>query len=137
MKWADFESRSTITQIESNLWAVKGRPSMKSILISSHFHFGMLSGCSSLHLSAGIILRNIASYLVLHSCPPKLLSQVVIHLSGSRMDGVPRRMGFVKILFFNCSFLGTTSLSLNHKVPSASSWKQATFGSPSRILLLI
>jgi hypothetical protein len=41
-----------------------------------------------------------------------------------------------KMFFFHASFLGTTSLSLNHKVPSASSQKQATFGSPSFILLL-
>jgi hypothetical protein len=39
------------------------------------------------------------------------------------------------IFFFNASFFGSTSLSLNHKVPSLSSWKQATFGSPSRIPL--
>jgi hypothetical protein len=35
MKWVDLESRSTITQIESNLRAINGKPTMKSILISS------------------------------------------------------------------------------------------------------
>jgi hypothetical protein len=36
-----------ITQIESNLWVIKGRPTMKSMLISSYFDSGMLSGYSS------------------------------------------------------------------------------------------
>jgi hypothetical protein len=46
-------------------------------------------------------------------------------------------MSFIKNLLFRSSLLGTTNLSLNHNVPSASSRKQATFGSPSHILLLI
>jgi hypothetical protein len=46
-------------------------------------------------------------------------------------------MSFIKNLFFKASIFGTINLSLNHNVPSASSWKQAVFGSPSRILLLI
>jgi hypothetical protein len=37
MKWADLESQSTITQIESNLQVVMGKPIMKFMLISSHF----------------------------------------------------------------------------------------------------
>jgi hypothetical protein len=35
-----------------------------------------------------------------------------------------------KIFFLRASLLGTTSLSLNHRVPFASPQKQATFGSP-------
>jgi hypothetical protein len=36
----------TITQIESNPLVVLGNPTMKSILISSHFQFGMGKDCS-------------------------------------------------------------------------------------------
>jgi hypothetical protein len=28
------------------MWAIIGKPTMKSMLISSHFHAGILSGCS-------------------------------------------------------------------------------------------
>jgi hypothetical protein len=47
MKWADLESQSMITQIESNLQAVNGKPTMKPMLISSHFYSRILSGCNS------------------------------------------------------------------------------------------
>jgi hypothetical protein len=40
------------------------------------------------------------------------------------------------IFFLSASFFGTTVQSLNHKVPSKSSRKQLTFGSPSNNLLL-
>jgi hypothetical protein len=35
-----------ITQMESYFWDVLGRPTIKFILISSHFHDGMGSGWS-------------------------------------------------------------------------------------------
>jgi hypothetical protein len=38
IKWATLVSLSTITQIESYQVDVPGRPMMKSMLISSHFH---------------------------------------------------------------------------------------------------
>jgi hypothetical protein len=47
MKWADLENWSMITQIESNLWVVMGKPTMKSMLILSHFHSRILGGCNS------------------------------------------------------------------------------------------
>jgi hypothetical protein len=37
MKWADLVSRLTITQMELNLWPMRGKHTMKSILMSSHF----------------------------------------------------------------------------------------------------
>ncbi|KAJ0847136.1 hypothetical protein HanRHA438_Chr15g0732741 [Helianthus annuus] len=43
-KWADFVSRSTITQIVSFPRWDLGRPVTKSMEISSHFHYGIL-GC--------------------------------------------------------------------------------------------
>jgi hypothetical protein len=41
-------SRSTITQMELNLRPVRGRLTMKSILMSSHFQAGIFRGCSNL-----------------------------------------------------------------------------------------
>jgi hypothetical protein len=34
-------------QIELNLWAVSGKPTMKFIFMSSRFHAGILSGCNN------------------------------------------------------------------------------------------
>jgi hypothetical protein len=48
MKCADLVRRSIITQIESNPFEVLGKPTMKSILISSHFQAGMGKGYNSL-----------------------------------------------------------------------------------------
>jgi hypothetical protein len=42
-----FGESITITQIELNLQAVSGKPTMKSILMSSHFHAGILNGCNN------------------------------------------------------------------------------------------
>jgi hypothetical protein len=36
--------QSTITHIESTLQAVRGKPTIKSILMSSHFQSGILRG---------------------------------------------------------------------------------------------
>ena len=47
IKCADFVYRSTITHIASWPFFVLGRPTMKSIVIWSHFHSGISSGCSS------------------------------------------------------------------------------------------
>jgi hypothetical protein len=40
-KWAIFVSRSMITQMESKPFAVLGNPTIKSILMSSHFQVGI------------------------------------------------------------------------------------------------
>jgi hypothetical protein len=45
-KWAILVSRSMITQMESKPFAVLGNPTMKSILISSHFHVGIGKDCN-------------------------------------------------------------------------------------------
>jgi hypothetical protein len=60
---------------------------------------------SSPDLPAGITLRNIVSCLALHSCPPKLLPQVMIHLGAPRMNGVPQCLGFIQNLLQSL-FLG-------------------------------
>ena len=87
--------------------------------------------------STGVTIRHILCYLLLHSHPQKLLPWVMIHLSAPKINGVLNIWASFRILFFKASLFGTTSLSLNQRVPSASSRKQATFRSPSRILLLI
>jgi hypothetical protein len=43
MKWVVLVNRSTITQIESFLLEVHGKPTIKSILMSSHFHKGIVN----------------------------------------------------------------------------------------------
>jgi hypothetical protein len=42
-KLVDLVNRSTIAQIKLNLWVINSKPMIKSMLISSHFHFRMLS----------------------------------------------------------------------------------------------
>jgi hypothetical protein len=42
-----FVSLSTITQMESFFLAVRGKPMIKSILMSSHFHVGIDKGWST------------------------------------------------------------------------------------------
>jgi hypothetical protein len=46
-EWATFINRSTMIQIELYPAWVRGNPTMKSILISSHFHSGIFKGCSN------------------------------------------------------------------------------------------
>jgi hypothetical protein len=45
MKWADLVKWSTMTHIELYPREVRGKPTMKSIQIFSHFHPRMLKGC--------------------------------------------------------------------------------------------
>jgi hypothetical protein len=113
MKWADLVNRSTITQIESNLWAINDNPTMKSMLISSHFQSRILNGLqqpSRLHivgfnLSADITFWHIVSCLTFHSYPPELLPQIMIHLGSTRMNRLPRGMNFIQNLLFLGFFL--------------------------------
>jgi hypothetical protein len=46
MKCATLVKRSTITQMESFPFCVRGSPTMKSMLMSSHFQTGISSDCS-------------------------------------------------------------------------------------------
>jgi hypothetical protein len=45
MKWADLVKRSTMTHIELYPREVRGKPTMKSMQMFSHFHSGILKGC--------------------------------------------------------------------------------------------
>jgi hypothetical protein len=47
MKWATLVNRSTITHKESYPALERGNPTIKSILISSHFHYGIFNGCNN------------------------------------------------------------------------------------------
>jgi hypothetical protein len=44
MKWADLVKRSTMTHIELYPREVRGKPTMKSMQMFSHFHSGILNG---------------------------------------------------------------------------------------------
>jgi hypothetical protein len=49
----------------------------------------------NLDSSTGVTLRYILRYLSLHSCPPKILLEIFVHLIGSWMDRIPQAMGLV------------------------------------------
>ena len=77
MKCATFVNRSTITHIELRPFGVLGNPTMKSMLISSHFHTGMCNGWSSpvghwcsaltlLHVSHGVTYSTISPFILVH-----------------------------------------------------------------------
>src|SRR6185312_9332920 len=53
MKWADLVSRSTITHMESCPFCVLGKPTTKSIPISSHFQTGWV-GVVTILLTSGV-----------------------------------------------------------------------------------
>jgi hypothetical protein len=43
----------------------------------------------------GVTLWHILCYFSLHSCPPEILSHILVHLVGSRMNRIPWAMGLV------------------------------------------
>jgi hypothetical protein len=45
--------------------------------------------------SAGVTLWHILGYFSLHSCPPEILLQILVHLVGSRMNRIPWAVGLV------------------------------------------
>jgi hypothetical protein len=45
MKWADLVKWSTMTHIELYPREVRGKPTIKSMQMFSHFHSGILKGC--------------------------------------------------------------------------------------------
>jgi hypothetical protein len=49
----------------------------------------------SLDSSTGVTLEHILCYLSLHSRPPEIFLQILIHLIGSQMDRIPLAMGLV------------------------------------------
>lgn len=144
-KCADLVSLSTTTQMESYPFWVWGNPTMKSMLISSHFHSGMFKGW---RVPAGLrwlalTLRQISHsdtylaislFILVHqNCC--LRSWYILLLPGwidSREEWASSR-----ICFLSSKSFGTTSRVLNHNTFSLYWWKQPTLGSPSDILLWI
>jgi hypothetical protein len=51
MKWSDLVKQSTMTHIELYPRELRGKPTMKSMQMFSHFHSGILKGC---RFSAGL-----------------------------------------------------------------------------------
>jgi hypothetical protein len=49
----------------------------------------------NLDSSTGVTLGYILRYLSLHSCPPKILLEILVHLISSWMDRIPQAMGLV------------------------------------------
>jgi hypothetical protein len=45
MKWVDLVKRFMMTHIELYPREVRGKPTIKSMQMFSHFHLGMLKGC--------------------------------------------------------------------------------------------
>src|SRR4051812_13552413 len=93
-KWATLDNLSTMTQIESFPLLEVGNPVIKSIPTESQFPFRNLqclqqssgSLMSRLDSLTYITLGDIAFDLSLHLMPPKLLFQILIHLSSFGMD---------------------------------------------------
>jgi hypothetical protein len=75
MKQADLVKRSTMIHIELYPREVQGKPIMKSMQMSSHFHSGMLKGCRFL---AGLKLSAFTHQQVLHSDTYFAISRFVL-----------------------------------------------------------
>jgi hypothetical protein len=76
MKWATFVKRSTMTQIESYPAWVHGNPTMKSIPVSSHFHSGILRGCSN---PAGLYCSAFTRWQVSHRATYSVTSCFILY----------------------------------------------------------
>ena len=137
--------RSTITQIESYPFVVGGNPTMKSILISSHFHEGISKGWS---IPAGLRWLALTLRQISHSDTYLATSRfILVHqnrcLRSWYILVLPGWMEYLerwassRICFRSSKSLGTTSRFLNHKTPSPSKWKHATRGSFYLSLCLI
>jgi hypothetical protein len=45
--------------------------------------------------STGVAFGHILYYLSLHSCPPEIFLQILIHLVGPQMNRIPRAMSLL------------------------------------------
>jgi hypothetical protein len=96
MKCADLVSRSTTTHIASLPQGVRGKPTIKSIVMCSHFRSGISRGFNkpacpfmlSLHHLTNTISCHILGNIKLHPFPPEVLLEISIHLGLTRMNGV-------------------------------------------------
>src|SRR3954462_6095730 len=82
-----------------------------------------------------ITLGDIASGFSLHLMPPKLLFQILIHLSSSGVDRIKSIMSFLQNNFFNSESAGTQRRPLYHRTPPSSSVNPGTLPVPIRRLI--
>src|SRR3954469_16189990 len=117
-KWATLDNRSTMTQIESfPLLEVQSGDKVHSNGIPFPFRnlqwlqqsSGSLMSC--LDSLTYITLGDIASDFSLHFMPPKLLFQILIHLSFSGMDRIKSIMSFLQNNFFQLRICWYTKVS--------------------------
>jgi hypothetical protein len=106
----NFVSRSIITHINSSLFFVLGKLVMKSIWISSHFHWGIGRGCNNLDgrwCSALTLLQvSQSSNFSLRISPPKCALNIAVHFCATRMYPVGGGMCHLKCcLFFSTIYL--------------------------------
>src|SRR3954471_11255976 len=82
-----------------------------------------------------ITLGDIASDFSLHLMPPKLLFQILIHLSSSGMDRIKSIMSLFQVTSFKSESDGIKRRPLYHKTPSSSSVNPGTLPVPIRRLI--
>jgi hypothetical protein len=130
-KCATFVSRSTITQIESWWREVLGRPTMKSMLMSSHFHESIDRGCKALadfkwlafilwQVSHSDTYWAISLFILVHQYKG-FKSWYILVLPGC-MENLERWVSS-KIFFLRSLFLGNTNVLSNHNIPFPS-WRK-------------
>jgi hypothetical protein len=93
-KWAIFVSRSMITQMESYPFAVLGNPTMKSILISSHFHVGIGKDCNgpAVFICMALTRLQVSYFATYVTQPPKSLGPptvVLVQRTSDNPTGAP------------------------------------------------
>jgi hypothetical protein len=139
MKWAVLVSRPTITQIESCFQGVRGKPTMKSMLMSSHFHAGIDKGCiwPAVFRWLALILWHVSQPDTYSAISPFIFDHQKFSLRSRYILVLPGWMvnleiwASSKISFFNSRSWGMTNLWPNHTTPLSSLRKQLNLGSPS------
>jgi hypothetical protein len=138
-------NRSMITQIESCLREVLGKPTIKSILISSHFEEGIGRGW---RIPAVFRWLALTLWQISHSKTYLAISRLIrvhqkfcfkswyIFVLPGCIENLDR-WASSNIYLQSLWSLGTTIHSLNHKTPSGSTRKHLYFLSPCDIFCLM
>jgi hypothetical protein len=140
IKWADLVKRSTMTHIELYPREVRGKPTMKSMQMFSHFHSGILKGC---RFSVGLKWSALILWQVSHSDTYFAISRFILVYQKFFFKSwyillVPEWIEYREqwatsmILRWSSKSFGTTRRSLNHRTPSTSYRKH--WASPDSIL---
>jgi hypothetical protein len=131
MKWANLVKRSTMTHIALYPHEVRGKPTMKSMQMFSHFHSGILKGC---RFPAGLKWSALILWQVSHSDTYFALSCfILVHqkffFKSWYILLVPEWIEYHEqwassmILRQSSKSFRTIRRSLNHRTPLASCWK--------------